>query len=96
MLTSKDEALEAFKLFKNEVKNQLSKRIKEIRSDRDGACGAPFNGFCVEHGIIHETTAPYLAQQNGIAEHKNRTLKDMMNAWWISLRLPQNLEGRQF
>ncbi|KAK4407765.1 Retrovirus-related Pol polyprotein from transposon TNT 1-94 [Sesamum angolense] len=30
----KDEALEAFKLYKNEVENQLSKTIKAIRSDR--------------------------------------------------------------
>ncbi|GKE25476.1 zinc finger, CCHC-type containing protein, partial [Tanacetum coccineum] len=30
--------------------------------------------------IIHETTAPYTPQQNGMAERKNRALKEMVNA----------------
>ena len=36
LLRSKDEALDVFKLYKNEVENQLSRKIKAIRSDRGG------------------------------------------------------------
>jgi hypothetical protein len=46
----------------------------------------------VEHGIIHERTPPYLPQFNGVAERKNHTLTDLVNAmletsglsneWW--------------
>ncbi|XP_070007753.1 uncharacterized protein [Nicotiana sylvestris] len=36
LLNSKDEAIEAFKQYKNEVENQLNKKIKMIRSDRGG------------------------------------------------------------
>ncbi|KAL0333939.1 UNVERIFIED_CONTAM: Retrovirus-related Pol polyprotein from transposon TNT 1-94 [Sesamum angustifolium] len=93
LLRSKDEALEAFKLYKNEVENQLSKTIKAIRNDRGGEYGAPFEEFCSEFGIIHQTTAPYSPQSNGIAERKNRTLKEMMNAMLINSGLPQNLWG---
>ena len=93
LLRSKDEALEMFQHFKNEVENQLDRKIKVIRSDRGGEYEAPFGDFCSQHGIIHQTTAPYSPQQNGVAERKNRTLKEMMNALLLSSGLPQNLWG---
>ncbi|KAJ9536784.1 hypothetical protein OSB04_un000008 [Centaurea solstitialis] len=31
-------------------------------------------------GIVHQVTAPYTPQQNGIAERKNRTLMEMVNS----------------
>ncbi|GJS02667.1 zinc finger, CCHC-type containing protein [Tanacetum coccineum] len=36
--------------------------------------------FLQSIGIIHETTAPYIPQQNGVAERKNRALKEMVNS----------------
>ena len=96
LLRSKDEALEMFKHFKNEVENQLDRKIKVIRSDRGGEYEAPFGDFCSQHGIIHQTTASYSLQQNGVAERKNRTLKEMMNALQLSSGLPQNLWGGAF
>ncbi|GKC53539.1 zinc finger, CCHC-type containing protein, partial [Tanacetum coccineum] len=30
--------------------------------------------------IIHETTVPYMPQQNGVAKRKNRALKEMINS----------------
>ncbi|KAK6146747.1 hypothetical protein DH2020_020616 [Rehmannia glutinosa] len=76
LLKSKDEAIEKFILYKNEVENQLNKKIKVLRNDRGGEYESPFAEFCAQHGIRHETTAPYSPQQNGIAERKNRTLKE--------------------
>ena len=58
LLHSKDEAINAFKQYKNEVANQLSKTIKAIRSDRGGEYQFPFEEFHSEHGIIPQTTAP--------------------------------------
>ena len=60
LLRSKDKALEMFKHFKNEVENQLDRKIKVIRSDRCGEYEPPFGDFCSQYGIIHQTTAPYL------------------------------------
>ena len=93
LLRSKDEALEMFQHFKNEVENQLDRKIKVIRSYRGGEYEAPFGDFCSQHGIIHQTTTAYSPQQNGVVELKNRTLKEMMNALLLSSGLPQNLWG---
>ena len=81
-------------MYKNEVENQLSKKIKAVRSDRDGEYNAHFDEFCKKYGIIHQTTIPYSPQQNGVAERKNRTLKEMLNAMLISSSLPPNIWGK--
>ena len=47
----------------------------------------------VKFNIIHQTTVPYTPQQNGIAERKNKTLKEMVNSMLVSSRAPQNLWG---
>ena len=93
LLRSKDEALEMFQHFKNEVENQLDRKIKVIRSDKGGEYETPFGDFYSQNGIIHQTTAPYSPQKNGIAKRKNRTLKEMMNALLLSSGLSQNLWG---
>ncbi|GJW37208.1 retrovirus-related pol polyprotein from transposon TNT 1-94 [Tanacetum coccineum] len=77
---NKDEAIDMFILYKNEVENQLNKKIKVVRSDRGGEYVSPFAEFCSQHGIRHEFTTPYSPHQNGIAERENRTLKEMANA----------------
>ncbi|KAJ9684091.1 hypothetical protein PVL29_016537 [Vitis rotundifolia] len=94
LLRNKDEAKDAFIKYKIEVENQLSKKIKRLRTDRGGEYESnPFNSFCEDHGIIHETTPPYSPESNGVAERKNRTLKDMMNAMLVSSGAPLNLWG---
>ena len=62
LLRSKNEAVEAFRQYKLEVENQLGKTIKIVRSDRGGEYDTSFEEFCSQHGIIHQTTAPYSPQ----------------------------------
>ena len=52
-----------------------------------------FSEFCAEHGIIHERTPPYSPQSNGIAERKNRTLTDLVNAMLETAGLPKEWWG---
>ena len=55
LLSTKDEALHYFKMYKAEVENQLEKKVKRVRSDRGGEYFSnEFDLFCAEHGIIHE------------------------------------------
>ena len=93
LLNSKDETIDAFKKYKNKVENQLNLNIKMIRNDRRGEYEYPFAEICLEYDIIHHTTAPYTPQSNGLAERKNRTLKEMMNALMINSGSPRNLWG---
>ena len=44
--------------YKNEVENQLGRKIKAIRSDRGREYDALFDRLCQEHGIIYQTFAP--------------------------------------
>ncbi|KAJ9703199.1 hypothetical protein PVL29_004828 [Vitis rotundifolia] len=96
LLRNKGETRDVFIKYKNEVENQLSKKIKRLRTNR----GEEYESnpliffFCEDHGIIHETTPPYSPESNGVAERKNSTLKEMMNAMLVSSRAPLNLWGK--
>ncbi|KAJ9565193.1 hypothetical protein OSB04_001159 [Centaurea solstitialis] len=75
---TKDEALEKFKIYKEEVELYHGVKIKTLRTDRGGEYYDPV--YFQSTGIIHQTTAPYTPQQNGVSERKNRTLKEMVNS----------------
>ena len=78
LLHSKDEALDKFKIYKQQVELHNNELIKVLRVDRGGKYYDPV--YFESTGIIHQTTTPYTPQQNGVAERKNRTLKEMVNS----------------
>nr|GEX66406.1 putative ribonuclease H-like domain-containing protein [Tanacetum cinerariifolium] len=74
-LATKDETSPILKTFITVLENQLSLKVKVIRSNN----GAEFknndlNQFCGMKGIKREFSVPRTPQQNGIAERKNMTL----------------------
>ncbi|XP_017438185.1 uncharacterized protein LOC108344229 [Vigna angularis] len=87
LLCLKDEALDAFKLFKAEVELQCGKKIKIVRSDKggeyygrytkNGQARGPFTRFLQEHGIVAQYTMLGSPDQNGVAKRRNQTLMDM-------------------
>ena len=101
MLHKKDEALDAFKIFKAEVEKQCGKQIKIVRSDRggeyygryteDGQAPGPFAKFLQEHGIVAQYTMPNSPDQNGVAERRNRNLLDMVRSILSSSNIPKSL-----
>ncbi|KAJ9709816.1 hypothetical protein PVL29_001334 [Vitis rotundifolia] len=101
ILHNKNEALDAFKVFKAEVEKQYGKQIKIVRSDRggeyygryleDGQSPGPFAKFLQEHGIVAQYTMPGSPNQNGVAEIRNRTLLDMVRSMLSSSKLPKFL-----
>ena len=94
LLQSKDEAEGMFLKYKVEVGNQLDRKIKRLRSDRGGEYVTnSLKTLCEQNSIIHEMNALYTLKQNGIAESKNKTLKNMMNAMLVSSGLSDNMSG---
>ncbi|GJS23362.1 zinc finger, CCHC-type containing protein [Tanacetum coccineum] len=77
LLHAKDEALDKFRIYKTEVELQQNDLIKTLRTDKGGEYYD--HVFFQSVRIIHETTAPYTPQQNGVVERKNRALKEMVN-----------------
>nr|GEZ51434.1 zinc finger, CCHC-type [Tanacetum cinerariifolium] len=78
LLHAKHEALDKFKIYKQKVELQRQYLIKVLHTDRGGVYYDPL--YFQSTGIIHQTTALYTPQQNGLAERKNRTLKEIMNS----------------
>ena len=92
LLRNKDKAFDMFLSYKAEVEYQLDRKIKRIRSNRGGEY-IPLNHYCEKEGIIHEVTPPYSPKSNGVAERKNKTLKEMINSLLVSASTPNNLWG---
>ncbi|GJZ76760.1 retrotransposon protein, putative, ty1-copia subclass [Tanacetum coccineum] len=79
LLKHKHEVFETFKVFKNEVENELRKTIKAIRSDRGGEyISQEFRDYLKANGIVQQLTPPYTPQHNGVSERRNHTLLDMV------------------
>lgn len=85
-----------FKTYMAEVKNQLERKIKVLRSDRGGEYESQaFSDFCTTHRIVHQTIAPYAPQKNN-AERKNKTFKGMINSMLNSSGLPHNMWSEHY
>ncbi|KAI3754532.1 hypothetical protein L1987_54317 [Smallanthus sonchifolius] len=88
-LASKDETTEILKFLIVGLEKLFKLQVKRIRSDN----GTEFkNGnmglFCLQKGIYYEFSAPYVPQQNGVAERKNRTLIEMARTMLSDSKLP--------
>nr|GEX87779.1 hypothetical protein [Tanacetum cinerariifolium] len=69
------ETSSTLKTFLTGLENQLSLKVKVIRSDNGtNFKNSDLNQFCELNGIKREFSVPRTPQQNGIAERKNRTL----------------------
>ncbi|KAI3709538.1 hypothetical protein L2E82_39300 [Cichorium intybus] len=80
LIKHKSDTFEKFKEFKNEVENQLGRKIKMLTSDRGGEyLSIEFLDYLKECGIVSQLTPPRTPQLNGVAERRNRTLLDMLD-----------------
>src|SRR6266850_1436054 len=69
-----------------------NKRPCAIRVDCGGKfLNAQLENWCQENGIQIEATAPYSPSQNGVAEHMNHTLVELVRAMLLANDVPEFL-----
>ncbi|KAJ9535962.1 hypothetical protein OSB04_un000872 [Centaurea solstitialis] len=94
LMKNKSDTFEVFKGFKNEVENQLGKKIKMLRSNRGGEyLSHEFYDYLRDCGIVSQLSPPRTPQLNGVAERRNRTLLDMVRSMMSRAKLPMSFWG---
>ncbi|KAI3773997.1 hypothetical protein L1987_48538 [Smallanthus sonchifolius] len=88
-LGTKDETADILQYLILSLESLCKLKVRRIRSDN----GTEFKNnlmelFCLKKGICHEFSAPYMPQQNGVAERKNRTLIETARTMLSDAKLP--------
>jgi hypothetical protein len=94
LLRKKSEMFDTFKQFNAMVKKQFDKLILCLHDDTGGKfIGIKCDVFFVQHSIRCVHTVKVMPQQNGVAEHLNRTLEELLVAMLDGMRLPARFWG---
>nr|GEV41444.1 retrotransposon protein, putative, Ty1-copia subclass [Tanacetum cinerariifolium] len=81
LIKHKHEVFKTFVTYQHQVENQLDKKIKILRSDREGGyLSQEFIDHLAECEIISQRTPPYTPQHNGESERGNQNLLDMVRS----------------
>ena len=76
------------------MENHRNKKIKFLRSDHGGEyLSYEFGLHLKQCGIVSQLTPPGTLQHNGVSEHHNRTLLDMVRSMMFLTDLPLSLLG---
>ena len=79
LMKHKSETFEKFNEFQREAENHHNKKIKFLRSNRGGEyLSYEFGLHLKQCGIVSQLTPRGTPQHNGVSEHRNRTLLDMV------------------
>lgn len=86
-----------FQTFNTKVENKIGLKINALRSNRDGKqLSNKFTRLYEPNNIIHQLTAIYSSQSNGIAKRQKKKIQDLstkVNAMIISSGLTFTLQG---
>ena len=88
-LKSKDQVFEKFLVWKAMVEKSTGRKLKAIRTDNGGEfTSKEFEAHLAREGVRHELTIPKNPEQNGVAEHMNRTLVETARSMLVNANLP--------
>ena len=81
LLKAKSQAFDTFRNFHLWIKNEAQLNIGTLQTDKNGEyTSQDFEKYLQENGIKHQTIVPYNPQQNGVEEHMNETLLNMVRS----------------
>lgn len=70
------------------MEKATKKKVRTLRTDNSGEyTSTQFEDYLKAEGIRHELTVPKTPQQNGVAEHLNRTLVEMAQSMLLDGKL---------
>ena len=76
------------------MQSHCNQKIKFLRSDRGGEyLSYEFGLHLKQCGIVSKLTPPGTPQRNGVSEHRNRTLLDMVQSMMSLTDLPLSFWG---
>ena len=91
-LAQKSDVAEAVKKTMMRWETQSGKRLKAVRTDRGTEyLNTELETYFSSRGIVHQTTAAYTPEQNGVAERFNRTLMEKVRAMLYDAKLDYEL-----
>eukprot|EP00253_Pinus_taeda_P022102 PITA_22102 len=74
------------------VEKRIGKSIKCLRTNNGGEfTSSEFEQYCKDEGIVRHKTVVYTPQQNGVAEHMNRTLMERARSMISNANLQKDL-----
>ncbi|KAL7299581.1 hypothetical protein TKK_0007362 [Trichogramma kaykai] len=89
-IKEKSQVPDKIKEFINLAETQLGKVAKAIRSDNGRKfINESLRNFYAQKGIACQSSCSYTPQQNGVAERKNRTIKEKAKALLAQANLPK-------
>ena len=89
-LAAKSDVPGAVKEIISKWETQTGKSLKAVRTDRGTEyLNSELHKYFRSKGIIHNTTAPYTPEQNGVAERFNRTLMERVRAMLSDAKLEE-------
>jgi hypothetical protein len=88
----KSETPDCFKAFAERMHTDTRKRPRTFRSDGRGEFKSnSFENWLSSQGILHQTSAAYTPQQNGVAERDNRTTVEAVRTALHAKQIPLHL-----
>ena len=91
-LREKSQVMDKMKQFLLDWRLLSGRKIQRIRTDNGGEfTGKEFESWLLNKNIRHETSAPYVPQQNGFIERSNRTVVEATRSMLHSSGIPLTL-----